>query len=102
MASTDAMTTMPLAEARNHRSKIVDEVGRTHDAVTITRNGRPSVVVISVDDYESMTETFALLDSPEEQRRLKEAEESLETGDVTTAEEMADLMRERVRREDNG
>ncbi|MFD3686156.1 type II toxin-antitoxin system Phd/YefM family antitoxin [Nocardiopsis sp. NPDC058631] len=96
------MTMMPLAEARNHLSKIVDEVERTHDAVTITRNGRPSVVVISVDDYESMTETFALLDSPEEQRRLGEAEESLRAGDLTTADEMADLMRERARLEDAG
>jgi len=96
------MTTLPLAEARNRLSKIVDEVERTHDAVTITRNGRPSVVVISVDDYESMTETFALLDSPEEQRRLREAEDSLEAGDLTTADEMADLMRERARLEDAG
>ncbi|WP_435112852.1 type II toxin-antitoxin system Phd/YefM family antitoxin [Nocardiopsis synnemataformans] len=93
------MTTLPLAEARNNLSKIVDEVERTHDAITITRNGRPSAVVISVDDYESMTETFALLDSPEEQASLAQAKEEYERGDVVTGDEMAELMRERTRRE---
>ncbi|MEU1900995.1 type II toxin-antitoxin system Phd/YefM family antitoxin [Nocardiopsis dassonvillei] len=93
------MTTLPLAEARNNLSKIVDEVERTHDAVTITRNGRPSAVVISVDDYESMMETFALLDSPEEQASLARAKEEYERGDVVTGDEMAELMRERARRE---
>jgi prevent-host-death family protein len=93
------MTTLPLAEARNNLSKIVDEVERTHDAVTITRNGRPSAVVISVDDYESMMETFALLDSPQEQASLAQAKEEYERGDVVTGDEMAELMRERARRE---
>ncbi|MCY9785381.1 type II toxin-antitoxin system Phd/YefM family antitoxin [Nocardiopsis sp. EMB25] len=94
------MMTMPLAEVRNNLSKIVDDVERTHDSVTITRNGKPSAVVISVDDYESLLETFALLESSEEQERLREAEESIEAGDVTTAEEMVELLRERAERED--
>ncbi|PDP88212.1 prevent-host-death family protein [Glycomyces fuscus] len=93
------MTTLPLAEARNNLSKIVDEVERRHDAVTITRNGGPSAVVISVDDYESRMETFALLDSPEEQAGLAQAKEEYERGDVVTGDEMAELMRERARRE---
>lgn len=93
------MTTLPLAEVRNNLSKIVDEVERTHDAITITRNGRPSAVVISVDDYESMMETFALLDSPEEQASLAQAKEEYERGDVVTGDEMTELMRERTRRE---
>ncbi|MFV2198624.1 MULTISPECIES: type II toxin-antitoxin system Phd/YefM family antitoxin [unclassified Nocardiopsis] len=93
------MMMLPLAEARNKLSKIIDAVERTHDSITITRNGKPSAVVISVDDYESLMETFALLESPEEQERLREAEKSLEAGDVTTAEEMAELLRERVERE---
>ncbi|WP_436886694.1 type II toxin-antitoxin system Phd/YefM family antitoxin [Nocardiopsis dassonvillei] len=96
------MSTLPLAEAGNSLSKIVDEVGRTHGAVTITRNGRPSAVVISVDDYESMMETFALLESPEEQQRLREAEGAVAEGDFVTGGETAVPMRERARREGLG
>ncbi|KWX01490.1 Prevent-host-death family protein [Carbonactinospora thermoautotrophica] len=93
------MKTLPLAEVRNRLSALVDEVARTHEAVTITRNGVPAAVVVSIEDYESIMETLALLNDPEDRDRLAEAEESVATGDVTTGEEMAELMRERVRRE---
>lgn len=95
MVTLPMMSMLPLAEVRNNLSKIVDEVERTHDAVTITRNGRPSAVVLSVDDYESMLETFALLESQEDQERLAQAKEEYERGDVVTGDEMAELMRER-------
>ncbi|MCB8045141.1 type II toxin-antitoxin system Phd/YefM family antitoxin [Microbacterium oxydans] len=38
------------------------ESGRHHarDAVTITRHGRPAVVMLSVDDLEALQETLAL------------------------------------------
>jgi prevent-host-death family protein len=93
------MITLPLAEARNNLSKLVDEVERTHDTVTITRNGKPAAVVISVDDYESLLETFALLEDEEERGRLSRAKEEYARGDVVTGEEMAAIMRERARRE---
>jgi antitoxin YefM len=94
-----AMTTLPLAEVRNRLSALVDEVARTHDTVTITRNGVPTAVVVSADDYESIMETLALLNDPEDRERLKEAEASAVAGDLTTAGEMRELMRDRVRRE---
>ena len=90
---------LPLAEVRNNLSKIVDEVERTHDAVTITRNGKPSAVVLSAEDYESILETFALLGCQEDQERLAQAKEEYERGDVVTGDEMAELMRGRSRRE---
>ncbi len=93
------MKTLPLAEVRNRLSALVDEVVHTHEAVTITRNGVPAAVVVSIEDYESIMETLALLNDPEDRDRLSEAEESVAAGDVTTGEEMAELMRERVRRE---
>lgn len=96
------MITLPLAEARNQLSKIVDDVERTHDTVTITRNGKPSVVLLSVDDYESIIETFALLENQEEQDSLAHAKAEYEREDVTTEEEMEQRIRERLRREGGG
>ena len=86
------MKTLPLAEVRNHLSSLIDEVARTHDTLTITRKGVPTAVVLSVDDYESVMETLALINDPEDQARLAEAEESIATGDVTSGEEMTKLM----------
>jgi len=65
----------------------------------ITRNGVSAAIVMSTDDYESIMETLALLNEPEDRARLVEAEESLASGDMSTGEEMAELMSQRARRE---
>lgn len=93
------MRTLPLAEVRQSLSAVVEEVVRTHDAVTITRNGLPAAVVISVEEYESLLETLALLGDPRDRARLAEAEESITIGDTVTGDEMERLMRERSHRE---
>ncbi|WP_026256774.1 type II toxin-antitoxin system Phd/YefM family antitoxin [Actinopolymorpha alba] len=93
------MQTLPLATVRNRLSALVEEVARTQDVVTITRNGVPSAVLLSADDYESIMETLDLLGDPESLRRLAEAEASHTSGDTLTGEEMEALLRERLRRE---
>ncbi|MGL4175339.1 MAG: type II toxin-antitoxin system Phd/YefM family antitoxin, partial [Dermatophilaceae bacterium] len=85
------MTTLPLATVRDRLSSLVDDVARTHNTLTITRNGTPTAVVLSIEDYESIMETLALLNDPVDQERLVEAAESLATGDVTSGEEMGEL-----------
>jgi prevent-host-death family protein len=52
------MTTVPLTEAKAKLNELVDEAVRTHDRVTITRHGRPAVVLLSVEDLETMEETL--------------------------------------------
>ena len=86
------MTTLPLATVRDHLSSLVDDVARTHDTLTISRNGTPAAVVLSIDDYESIMETLALLNDPVDQERLAEAERSVEAGQVTRGDEMATLL----------
>lgn len=93
-----AMTTLPLAAVRDHLSSLVDDVARTHDTLTITRNGKPAAIVISVDDYESIMETLALLNDPIDQQRLAEAEQSVASGGATGGEEMGRLLAERAQR----
>lgn len=51
------MTTVPLTEAKARLNELVDEAVTTHERVTITRHGRPAVVLVSVDDLESLEET---------------------------------------------
>ena len=91
------MTTLPLATVRDRLSALVEDVNRTHDTLTITRNGTPAAVVISVDDYESIMETLALLNDPIDQQRLTEAQEAVASGDVTAGEDVARLVADRVR-----
>src|SRR5262245_48494576 len=93
------MRTIPLAEAKNRFSAVVDEVTSTHEAVSVTRNGIPVVVILAGDDYESLLETLELAFDEDERARVAEAYESIRAGDITTRDEMAELMRERARRE---
>jgi len=46
----------------------------------ITRNGEPSVVILSLDDFKALEETAYLLRSPRNARRLMDAVDSLEAG----------------------
>ena len=52
------MATIPLTEAKAKLNELVEEALSTHERVTITRRGKPAVVLISVEDLESMEETL--------------------------------------------
>ncbi len=91
------MKTAPLADVKAHLSALVDEVVRTHEQVTITRNGQPVAVVLSLEDYESLLETLSLLDDQAGRERLAEAEAAIARGDYATRDEMAEIMEARRR-----
>lgn len=52
------MTTLPLTEAKAKLNELVEETVATHERVTITRHGRPAVVLVSVEDLEALEETL--------------------------------------------
>lgn len=52
------MTTLPLTEAKAKLNELVEDAVTTHERVTITRHGRPAVVLLSVEDLEAMEETL--------------------------------------------
>ncbi len=93
------MKTAPLASVKAHLSALVDEIARTHEQYTVTRNGTPVVVMLAADDFEALLETLALLRDQEGMRRLAEAEQAIAAGDLTSRDEMAAIMAERERRE---
>ncbi len=53
--------TLPLAEVKAHFSEVADRVEKQHERIVVTRNGRPSIVLISPDDLASLEETLAIL-----------------------------------------
>jgi antitoxin YefM len=92
------VTTLPLSEVKARLSEIADEVDRTHERVHVTRNGRDYVVLLSAADLESLEATIELLSDAAAMERIQEADAAVAAGDVTDAEEMARLMKERRRR----
>lgn len=74
------MTILPLGEARNHLSEVIDGIDRTHDRLTITRHGRPVAVVLSPEDLASMEETLAILAVPGALEAVRSGTRELDTG----------------------
>ena len=53
--------TLPFSEAKAHLSELADRVEQQHDRILVTRNGRPSFVLLSPDDLESLEETLDIV-----------------------------------------
>lgn len=87
------METLPITEAKARIAELADRAEREHDHFTLTKNGRPTVMLISVAEYESLMETLAVLSDPVTRADLAE---SAESEDYTTEEEMAEIMRKRL------
>ncbi|GLY64104.1 type II toxin-antitoxin system Phd/YefM family antitoxin [Amycolatopsis taiwanensis] len=80
------MKTMSYSESRAKYAETLDSVVNDREEVVITRAGHEPVVIVSLDDYQSLKETAYLLRSPENARRLITAIERLETGGGTPHE----------------
>jgi len=89
------MTMVPLSEAKARLSEIADEVFRTHDRVQVTRNGREFVVIMSVEDLESLEATIELLSDPEAMAEVASADRQIALGEHTTLDELRVLMEKR-------
>lgn len=79
------MTILPLGDARDRFSSLVASVEKTHDRITVTRNGVPAAVLISSADLEELEETIAVLSSPDLLRQLRESAADRDRGDVLDA-----------------
>lgn len=79
---------LPLAEVKARFSAMVDRVEDHHDRITVTRNGRPAAVLISVDDLVGLEDTLDLLSDPVAMAEIAEARRDVESGNVVSADEL--------------
>lgn len=77
------MRTMTYSDSRAHYAEVLDSVVDDREEVIITRNGKESAVIVSLDDYNSLRETAYLMRSPANARRPFDAIERLENGSGT-------------------
>jgi antitoxin YefM len=80
------MNTISLADAKTNLSRVVEDAVTTHLRTTITKNGRPVVVLMAVEDLESMEETIAVLSDPRAMAAIREAEASDPADDASLEE----------------
>ena len=68
-----SMNSITYTAARENLASTMDKVCADHAPVVITRNRDQSVVMLALEDYESLEETAYLLRSPANAKRLIEA-----------------------------
>ena len=72
--------TLSLAAVKDRFSEIVDRVNKQRDRVIVTRNGVPAVVVVSVEELESLEETLEILSDSDTLAALRDSEQQIAEG----------------------
>lgn len=62
---------LPFSEVKARLSELADRVELEHDRIMVTRNGRPSFVLMSPDDLESLEETLDIVRDDELMQSLR-------------------------------
>ena len=80
------MDTITYTSLRATLASAMDRVCDDHEPLIVTRNGAQSVVMLSLEDYQALEETAALLRSPANAKRLFAAVAQLKAGKGTERE----------------
>ena len=74
------MRAISYTAARNNLASTMKKVCEDHDPVIVTRKNNEAIIIMSLEDYESLAETAYLMQNPKNAKRLMESIEELEAG----------------------
>lgn len=75
------MDVLTYSDTRANLKAVMDRVVEDHAPVVIARHKGRSVVMVSLEDWESMEETMYLLSTPTNARRIREAMARMDAGE---------------------
>ena len=78
------MQAVSYSEARHSLKNFMDEACSNHEPILITRRKSESVVLLSLEDYESLIESEYLLSSPANAARLMQSIKEAQSGKRTS------------------
>jgi antitoxin YefM len=78
------MQAVSYSEARQGLKNFMDEACSNHEPILITRRKSESVVLLSLEDYESLMESEYLLSSPANAARLMQSIQEAKSGKRTS------------------
>ena len=73
-------TTLPITQARNELTTLVENARKKLAEYIITVNGSPAAVLMSAAEYESWKETMEIMSDPELMKAIKEGEAEIAAG----------------------
>lgn len=84
----DSKTTISITEARKKIFDIAEEVQKPNKYYTLTEKGRPKVVLMSAEEFDSIMETMEILSDPKIMANIKKAEEEFKRGEYQSWDEV--------------
>ena len=82
-------TTLSITEARKKIYKISNSAQVPGTYYTLTENGRPKVVVMSAEEFESLQETLEVMhEFPDLKSDIQKAENAIKLGEYITFEDL--------------
>ena len=82
------MTTINVSEAKDRLSQLVKETAETTKQVVISVNGRKEVMLISVEEYESLMETIEILKDQSLVKKIVSSTADIRRGDFVNFEDI--------------
>lgn len=74
------ITTMSLKNLRPGLPKVIARIDRKLDRYIVTKRGKPVVVMLSIEDYESLMETLDILADPKAMAAIRKGEADIRKG----------------------
>lgn len=81
-------TTLPATKARKQFFKLIKAADQPGTTITITVEGEPKVVMMSVEEFEGWQETLEILSDRKLTKNIKQALTDLKRGKVYSLEEV--------------
>ncbi|MFT5206575.1 MAG: antitoxin YefM [Candidatus Omnitrophota bacterium] len=74
--------TITLKELRPELPKVIDRIDKQFDRYVVTKHGKPTVVMLGIDDYEALIETLDILADKNTMSRVRKGEKDIKAGRV--------------------
>lgn len=81
-------TTISVTELKNNTTQVLDRAALKGHRTVIKRQGKPGLVLMSADEYESWEDTNEILADKKLMRSIKKGEEDIKNGRYVTLEEL--------------
>lgn len=77
------MEAFTYTQIRNNFSETMNKVCENHAPVIITRQNKPPVVMLSLEDYSAIEETMYLMGNPKNAKKLIESLEQYKNSNIS-------------------
>ena len=76
------MKDIPITDVRDELTSLPEQLSHTHEAVTVTRRGKPVLAILPWEEYEALAETLEILADPGLLASLRKSIKELKQGKV--------------------